>query len=306
MPLIRLRHMLDDELKSERGTNRTHTRLYVGVHTDRAASPWEVRADPLTPKEGDPDADDPAARIVSVSCKRRGRSQMYWNITTVSTTEVDEFDPVNQGTKWSVSTVLYERPIVKDVRGNWITNTAGDLIQGATDNVLGFTFTGRASIPDGPVNWIDDFGNTLNDSPVVIKGRRCAEKTVWLRSVSIGEPERYQGSWICPSEVVCEVKPDGWAYEPLNQGYREIEEQRIKNKTTGRVSVVRRLVEIRDAKGQPISQPAFLNSDGKQYRVRDPGTDQMVLKDPLDPVDIIRLKYDVKRTSSFARLNFIR
>ena len=313
MPLTKLKYT-GDTLTAEKGSKRVHVHTYFGLADDSLMTTVEVRDDPLMPRELDIDPYDQFARIVSISCKRRGQHQLRtWDITITSTTEIDDNpNPLQAPAKWSARSVLYEYPAVKDADNKWIQNTAGDLIEGAMRTVVGKTFTARCSIPDAPIRWIDAFEDTVNDAPITIRGKRCAEKTVWFREFDIGEPEKQYGVTHCPSSFVMEYNPRGWEYRPLNMGFRELKITRTrvpKSSASGvgrpRYVTKKELLEITDAAGRPISEKVFLNRDGSQYRVDD-GTGKMILKAPLDAADIVELRFRIKSTASFRQLGIFR
>lgn len=308
MPILEVRHMPGDDLKSEKGSILSYTRVLTVRHTDQRADNLTVLKDPRLPQEGQRDPWNSACIIVASNAKRRKQSLVLWDVTLTTTNQVDENqNPLNQPAKWSVATVLYEVPVIRDRKKNYLRNTAGDLIEGAKDSELGFTFSARFSLPDEPLDWLKDFGNTLNDAPVTIKGIRCEQETVWLRHFELEEPRREYGVIHCPGRATFEYKPSGWPFEPLNQGWRELVEETVRDPRTGQKTKTRKLVECLDANGKQVSQKVFLDQDGRQYRVKLPGPlvgEQ--LKAPLDPSDIIILRFDVKKLSSFRALKFLR
>lgn len=315
MALISIRHTAGDELTAEKGRKRVYTRTYIGVSNDPADDNLTIRNDPLCPKELAPDPFDPLARIVAVRCKRRSNKAFtFWDITLTSTTEFESDEasdgnapsPVDRSASWESETVLYERPILRDIRGNLITNTAGDLFEGAKEYAVGWTFHATKNIAPVPLDWIDDFVNAVNDAPVTIDGKRCDTKTVWVRSARISSVRQQAGVRYRPGGFVFEYNPFGWWFEPLNRGYRELEERRepIPGQP-GSFTTVRRLVEILDDKGRQVSSPQFLDRDGRVPRVEDTATGKLVRKLPLEPSDIITLKFEVKNPVSFRRMNVL-
>lgn len=306
MGILRLKYT-GDTLTAEKASKRVHVHTYLAVTDDPQMDSLTLRNDPLCPRELDLDPYDRAARIVSISAKRRGPHQLRtWELTITSTTEVDENpNPLAAPAKWSVQTVLYDVPAIQDREGKYITNTAGSLIEGAVRTVLGYTFTARLSIPDGPITWIDDFGDALNDSSTTIKGRRCPKETVWLRDVQVGEPQKDYGVTHCPSSMVFEYNPLGFDFAPLNRGFRALEITRTRapagaRGTRGRITERRRLIEILDEKGQPVSEPQFLNRDGEQPWELIDGVRRV--KQPLLPSEIIVLRFPLKKLAAFGSL----
>jgi hypothetical protein len=312
MALISLKQTGNSELKSENGRKRMYTRTYVGLSDDPTDDNLIIRNDPLCPKELDSDPFDPLAVIVAVQCKRRtAKSFKIWDITITSTTEFDTTllerpSPLDRAASWESETVLYERPILKDIKGNLITNTAGDLFEGAKEYAVGWTFHATKNIAPVPLDWVDDFVNAVNDAPVTIDGKRCDTKTVWFRSARISSIRQQAGVRYRPGSFVFEYNPAGWWFEPLNRGYRELEErQQPVASAPGTFETVRRLVEIVDDKGRPVSSPQFLDRDGRVYRVNDPTSGKLVRKIPLEPSDVITLRFEVKKPVSFRRLNVL-
>lgn len=310
MPLVRIRHIPGDELVAEKLSKRTYTRTYLGVSDTPADDPLMIRADPLTPKEGEPDAFDRMALNVAIRCKRRPKTLKLWDITVTSTTEFDaqEFNrstsPLDAPTVWSGDTVLYEVPITKDINGKLIANKAGDVFEGAMTQVVGWTFTAKRSIPYVSLDWIDDFVAGVNDSTVNIRGKRCAEKTVWLRSAQIGEPRIDFGIVHCPSTFIFEYNPLGWYFAPLNRGFREQYGEFVPDATGIGGTIVRKMREITDDNGRPVTSPVFLNNDGELHRIPGPNGTR-IRKVPLDPSDIITLKFEIKQPVSFRRLGVL-
>lgn len=310
MPLIEFRHMPGDDLKTERASKKVYTRTFVGRHTNPGVNNLEVLADPLVPAEMAPDPYDTDCLVVARQAKRRPRALELWDITITSTTEVDSFEnPLQAPAIWDAETRLYEVPLVKDIKGNWITNTAGDLIEGSKGFVLGWMFTATVSIPDAPITWSESFINAVNDRTVNIKGKPCQEKTVWMESARIGKPQRDNGVTHCPSTFTFHQNPLGWLYRPLNQGYREL--RMIKQLANAplpsgaKVITTYEMQEIRDANGERITKPVFLDENGAQYRIK-AADGRMILKTPLDPTDIITLEFEVKNAVDFNVLGIFR
>jgi hypothetical protein len=303
--IVEFRHSPEDSIDSKKGSVRTHTRIFYARSDNPAADTTEILSDPAVPQELTIDQWDGGCLVISRNARRRPKSLIWWTISVTSTTEIDanEKNPLDAPTVWEAETVLYEVPIIYDRFGKPIVNSAGQLFEGPTKNVVGWTFTANKSLPDVPLDWVDDFTNGVNDSTITIRGKRCKEKTAWLRSARIGAPRREFNVTHCPSSFVFEYNPLGFLFEPLDRGFMELVE-RVELDSKGSPTKVRRLVEILDDRGQPVTQAQFLNSDGQVPRIRAPDG-RMVRKSPLEASDIRKLTFEIKDPVPFRRLGVL-
>lgn len=299
-------------LESDRsGTRRTYTHVFVGRSDNPKAEPLEIKLDPKLPQEGTQDPWDPLCYIIKAHAKRRGKSLELWDISLTSTTETEtqEFvNPLNAPALWSAQTKTYEVPVTHDINKNPITNTAGDFFPDAKKRITGWQFTAELSVPDVDLDWIDDFTDCTNDNAVVVRRKLCPRGTLAFTSGTIGKPQRDNGVWHCPSSFTFEYSPLGWKFKPLNKGYRELVTHRRFDQGSRSIVEYKRIEEIVDAKGQPISEPAFLNREGRRPRTRTEAGNALteVVKVPIEPSDIITLEYDVLPFVDFNRTGIFR
>jgi hypothetical protein len=321
--LYDVRHMPGDDLKSEKGSKRTYTRVYTARSTDPKANPLEILRDTALPQEREADPWDSRCIIVAAQAKRRGKALDLWDISLTSTTEADVDtvdDPLNAPPKWSGRTRSYEVPIIFDIKGQPIQNSAGDLFTDASakKKITGWQFTANVSVGDVSFDWLDDFTECVNETPLVVRHKRCDRGTLMFIEAVIGEPQRSNGVIHCPSTFTFEYKPDGWKFKPLNKGFRELSTKKVVETITGWpdrskyqtvTNTYKRLDEILDEKGQPITEPAFLNRDGKRPTVEiipgNPYSGTRV-KVPLELSDIVTLEFDVVPYVDFNVLGIFR
>jgi hypothetical protein len=313
--------MPGDDLKSEKGSKRTYTRVYTARSTDPKANPLEILRDASLPQEREVDPWDNNCIIVAAQAKRRGKALDLWDISLTSTTEADVDavdDPLSAPAKWSGRTRSYEVPIIYDIKKELIKNTAGDLFNDAKKKIVGWQFTANVSVGDISFDWLDDFVECVNETPLVVRRKRCDRGTLMFIDAVIGEPQRSNGVIHCPSTFTFEYKPDGWKFRPLNKGFRELSIKKVVESIQGwpdtsKYQVVtntyKRVDEILDEKGQPITEPAFLNREGKRPTVElvpgQPGAGTRV-KVPLELSDIVTLEFDVVPFVDFNVLGIFR
>lgn len=320
MPLFDVRHMTGDDLKSEKGSKRTYTRVFTARCTNNQANPLEVLRDSQLPQERQADPWDSKCIIVAGHAKRRGKALDLWDISLTSTTEADveNFDnPLDAPPLWSGRTRSYEVPVIFDIKGQPITNTAGDFFTDAKKKITGWQFTAEVSVPDISLDWIDDFTECTNDTPLVVRRKRCDRGTLLFIEAVIGKPQRDNGVIHCPSTFSFEYNPLGWKFKPLNKGFRELSIKKVKESSGSygsdnyKVSTVtyKRLDEILDERGQPITEPAFLNRDGRRPTIEivpgAPGYGTK-LKAPLELNDIITLEFETIPYVDFNKMGIFR
>lgn len=296
MPLYDLRPRFDSSSKSDKTTEYTYK--YWGYSNSPTDTMRDILADPLTPRRHARDANDPRARFVSVQAQRAGTSKKIWDITAVSSTEVDEEEqdenPLARPAEYAWRGSLEEIAALTDGKGRPHVNTAGDYFEGATKKRPLAVVQIEKNIPPGGAAWLLTHLGKANKDAIKLDGLRFQAGTLMLTGLSIPKPTRENDVRFRACEIELTHNPDTWVVEHLNRGLREIKGTQTTDKSTGELKTVYKKVEILDDDGKPITEPVFLDKQGRAIRETDDDGRER-LKHPIEPSEIITIQGEIER-----------
>lgn len=272
-------------------------------------------------KKGAPHPRDPQCFVERFDAIQRSNA-LIWDITVdwSNRQELPE-NPLAKPAAIVLNTQFEQLPVVLDKDNRPIVNTAGQLIEGLEEPYPIINFRCSKNIASYP-DWLFDYPLATNSDVVRIKGKVCAPRTLKIGALSIGDDQSVTvGNKIIDyMQLNLELLQNAqtWDKVVLNRGTSEITLRSFTN-SKGKLVIVRELKPCKDpATGDPVSEPVFLDPDGRRPRVDDAGklvtladeikalkqgqTLQTFIKEPLDPSDIVILKKRIRPEFPFGAL----
>lgn len=181
------------------------------------------------------------------------------------------------------------RQVHLDNEGRPLVNTAGSPIRDLTEPWSSWVINVRKKVGTVP-RWILNYGNAVNSDSVRVDGVTFGPRELRLKRIHLGGYSEQDETRFRYLTMQLHHNPKTWDRFILNRGLYEVEEKRVgRRQTTGLGAFVKTLVPILNDDGHPITEPQFLDEDGRRPRVLDEfGAER--LKWPLDPEDIIILR----------------
>jgi len=193
----------------------------------------------------------------------------------------DKDDPEADEVLLTWSTEPFEELILYDVNTNEaILNSALDPFSDpptreADHLIVSFQANVRTVPP-----WVLGYRNTINSDSINVDGLNIGIGLAKMTGLGIGARELRGGIYFYPLSYSIKIKPEGWAFEPLDAGFRK----RAYSKAGG-YSVI----DCVDAEFKPVSEPVGLDGNGDQ------------LFSPI-PSDFVFLNFDIYKSMPFSLL----
>ena len=198
---------------------RTYTRVFIFTSSVDTEDAYDVGSHASAPVIGGAFED---AWCIS-SNVRCVSGRFGWHITAQYSSELElATNPVNDPAKITVSTEQFQRPIIADRLGQSVCNSAGDPFdpQEAMDDSRR-VISIQKNVAAHP-SWILSMQDTVNSDAFTVRGIVYAIGTGKIQRVSISEEQSRNGTtyFVLSYEIYC--RRDGWLYEPLDAGFREL------------------------------------------------------------------------------------
>lgn len=209
------------------------------------------------------------------------------------------YDPTEKPVEISGSTLRIVKAITKDNRGNLIVNTAGSLIEDLNEEFHLWQFRFRKNVRNFPT-WARQYPGAVNSDSVRFDNESYDPRTLKLDEMDYG-PQQSYGAWKFRELNFSLIhNEETWDRLVLNRGVMELQLKSVLDQS-GAFSTVKTLTPILDDDGQPVAEPQFLNEDGVRPMVSTE-TGLRIPKYPLDPEDIITLKFETRKKLPFRQL----
>lgn len=199
-----------------------------------------------------------------------------------------------------------EKPVTVDRDGNPIINTAGDLIAGITEYDSVFVFPVSQYVTSLP-QWILGYNNATNSDAVRILGLSFQPGFLLFKKPQLGDEQTQQvgRQKITYREFSYELHyhRDGWVKPILNRGLNELYLDKsgpVEAPKPGQTPAEHGELKkrrIRDAEGNPVEEPQFLNRQGGLAGTLETEGETTLRK--VRPEDIVTLKYWTKHARPF-------
>lgn len=251
------------------------------------------------------------------------KSRWLWELVVPYSTEVDLEDlelqergndenPLSKPADITMTTKLVKVVVTEDYEGKVLANLAGDPFPDIEDEEVWIEFAIQKNIAKAKKEWFTKYPNSVNEEQIKILGIPYPPKTMWAESLRLGKREiGKDGTRYSPLDMKLVYREKGWKKRRLNTGTREI--KRVPRIIPGYSHVSfydLHLVPIRDAQGEVVDEPVFLDKYGRAYRVdADPKEKNWPLSDYKKPLraqlekkEILTLEFEVKTPLPFKHL----
>lgn len=257
----------DDDLDGPRG----YQSLYRVISNDPQESPQAVRA--VVPARGTAFPTDARAFARKRSARRLDDTRLVWEVTITYEFRVNDptESPLDEPPKIRWTSSLERVPIIKDLEGKAILNSAGDYPDPPPERdmvvwTINIQFN-LASVPSG----IRSFAGAVNEDAISIEGETIAAERARVIGLDISDvQERNEIQFRTVTLVIAAIDDedtDGFDLSILDQGFRVKEDGEL----------VDILIEDEEGNKARPSSPVLL--DGSGGKLTDPSPDTAVFLD---------------------------
>ena len=200
-----------------------------------------------------------------------------WKVTANYTSERElNTNPTSDPAVISWGTEQFQKPVVWDLNGNAVLNSAGDFFD--PPNMMDDsrrTVTIQKNLAAVP-SWVLDYQDAVNSDAITISGISIAIGKAKMQSVSVAPRESRNGYTFYPTTFSICLQRDGWLLEPLDCGFRWADG-------------ADKYLVLNKPENTPVTQPALLDGNGG------------VLLNP-SPANAVFLSYTIYKTRAFSSL----
>lgn len=198
---------------------RSYTRVFIFTSSADTEDAYDVGSHANAPVIGDTFHD---GWCIS-STPKCVSGRFGWHITAQYSSEFElAEDPTADPAKITVSTEQFQRPIIFDYNGQSVCNSAGDPFdpQEVMDDSRR-VISVQKNVAVHP-SWVLSMQDTVNSDTFTVGGIVYAIGTGKIQRVSISNELSRNGTtfYVLSFEIYC--RRDGWLYEPLDCGFREL------------------------------------------------------------------------------------
>ena len=198
----------------------------------------------------------------------------------------DDPNPLNRPAEITLDGNETQIPVYQDGEGTWYVNTAGDLLEGVTEDYEQPVWRVAKNLAKTP-QWILRYPGAVNSDTVRLDGLTFQPGELRLKRLRRGgvQEENDQSYYSLSYEL--HFREGGWLRQIPNRGHHEIA-------ATGRViwgqgglqSEYERRRILVGSPAAPTEEPVFLNQHGAAYRDEDGN-----VRTKLDPDEIVMLEF---------------
>jgi len=198
----------------------------------------------------------------------------------------DPVDPEADEVLLTWSTEAFEELILYDVNTDEaILNSARDPFSDPptreADHLIASFQANVRTVPP----WVLGYRNAINSDNITIGGLSIGIGLAKMSGLGIGARELRGETYFYPVSYSIKIKPEGWAFEPLDAGFRK----RVLEIDFEIGVEAYKTIDCVDAEFKPVSEPVGLNGNGRQ------------LFEP-SPSDFVFLKFDIYKSLPFSAL----
>ncbi|HVW39263.1 MAG TPA: hypothetical protein VHB99_18230 [Pirellulales bacterium] len=219
---------------------------------------------------------DVSAVCETVTPHQLDESPFVWEVaaTFSNVAEPGQENPLDRPAEINVTSQKYEIPVIRDLAGKGIVNTAGNPFDPpVTKDATRYVLTISKNFADYDFDLATDYADSINDLPFM--GREAG--TLKISGFSaIRRYEQQQIYWTVTWEF--EYRREGWQITPLNAGlYKKALPNALQRPCL-------------DQDGSPVTSPVPLDNQGEQ--IKNPTVD-----------NVVYLAFDVYTPRNFYALN---
>jgi hypothetical protein len=309
MAVKRLAYVREDNLRDDAASDvKEYRRRYLAELTSPRNPGAQIVLHAPFLGRWQPHPDDPQAKLVSLEVTARKHTLIYDVLADYSTDIAIPENPLDEPADIDVTTQTIALPITRDALGEPIVNTAGSLVEGIEEDFDLPVFSVSKKIGRFP-QWLLTYPQAVNSDVVRMKGLICEPRTLKIGRIRIGSEDIQDDTPFMPLSMELVHNPFTWDRWFLNRGFEEVAVVTTQDEE-GELQEVLTRIRCLDEDQEPITEPAFLDEDGRRPRVTLDGRavtlqqereQQLVtkLKHPLDPEDIIVLRRQTRKALPF-------
>lgn len=320
----RLARIRQSELNEDHNGVVTFSEQWLAELTSFVGVSTAIRKATPNLQRWQPHPDEPAALVTRFAYKQRRHSLIFDIDVDYSTNpgDQDSPSPLERPAVIEGGSVELQEAIFVDSQKKPLVNTAGQFLEGAVETYSFSTFSVTKMISTNWPGWFLDYNQSVNSDPIRIRGLTCLPRTLKIGSISIGSDQVEDDVEFCRLQLQLIYNENTWDKFYLNRGYEEaVYHERtmwIPNYVEPQKVIFRTLQRCLNSQGDLVTEPVFLNEDGRRPRVDAQGNlitlqdeyDAMkrglklesTIKDPLDPEDIVILRFGQRKERPFYEL----
>jgi hypothetical protein len=214
----------------------------------------------------------------------------------------DQVNPLEIPATISADTMQITRVVERDADGNPIVNTAGSRLLELNEEFDLWRLQVSKNIPRFPP-WAKQYAGAVNSDTVRIDGETFAPRTLKFSSPRLGPRDVINDIPFRPLAFSLVHNEQTWDRFLLNRGFEEIEVRSVTNPQTQQTEERLVRVPIQNPDGEYISDPAFLDEQGRAFR--DDAANVRGLagsSNPLQRDEIIVLRFRTRKQLPFSVL----
>lgn len=256
--------------------------------------------------------------VTSFEAVPRKHSLIYDITVDWSNDVAEQEDPLDRAPIIEAATSFITLPVYKTYNGEPLVNTAGQLLEGTEEEYPLITFSIRKNVANFPTWLADAYEMATNSDLCEIDGIRCPPRTLKIARLHIGPRQTENETDFRVLSLDLVRNKNTWDRFFLNRGTEEIVAVKANYTVRGQEYIARlERQPMKNRLGEYVSEPAFLDEEGRRPRV-DAETGKLVtladelkaiqegrtiktkIKEPLDPEDIIILRKEVREPLPFS------
>lgn len=246
----------DDDGKIRRYSR--HFRVVTNDQYDTAA----VVIGSVGIQRGDVFPDDFGAWCQTANARNESFSPKIWLVTFNYSSEREiQPNPLNDPAKITWSGEPFQRPLIVDRNGDGVVNSAGDPfdppIMRDDNRPVAHVTKNVASVPV----WVLNYRDVVNSDAFTLDGLAVAAGKAKIKWINVGDWQERNNIRYRTLTFDVHLNKDGWNFQPLDMGYREIDP----GDATKRIT-------IKDNEGKQVTQPYLLDGSGAQLSDPSPTT----------------------------------
>lgn len=253
--------------------------------------------------------EDPVVRVSGFSADQRKHSLIFDVTVDYSSQQQPLSDPLAEPAAVEVTTTDVTLPVTTDHQGQPLLYTNGRPILGVEETFSFLVFSVEKKISPSYPEWLLKYPQALNSDLVRFKNLPLEPRTLKIARIRIGRQEIQDRIPYVPLYLEIVHNPLTWDRFFLNRGLEEViyKMEAVPNQSTGGNTSTERAVlfteRCTDQFGEFLTEPAFLDLDGRRPRVRtdeehegEPVTLEEDIRDGLTLAGKTRLKHPIEQS----------
>lgn len=201
------------------GRFRTYTRAFLLTSDSQSDGPYAVGSNASLPVFGSPHDEDSAAFCIDIDV-RNTDPWAGWTVTCKYSSEFElNVNPLFEPAQIDWGGEKFEEVLVADTNGDAVLNSAGDWFENAMRERTRRLVNVVKNVSAVPT-WIIDAEDAVNSAVFLLDGFSIPIGKAKLGAPDLGTWSNRNGTRFRVMTMQFTLSKDGWAYTPLDQGYR--------------------------------------------------------------------------------------